>query len=1118
MKLLRLVRLALLVVAIPSTAAAPIESVTALAPLEVRAAGFLDLRGVAVDADGTVYVTDRAAGTVTRIAPDRSRATVAAGLDAPVGVAVDVSGRLVVAEEGAGRIVEIDSRGHVIPIASGLVAPQWLAVSDTGRVYVTAAGLTRPGDPPGRRDTGDAHMIVAIDAGREPSVLADRLNGLRGLHVSGGVLYAATRSEPSVGPPAGAIVQITIRDDGRAAPVAEAMGALPLHPIGLGQDGLGAWLVTTRAVDARDDPVARTLSKVALDGTRTQVAAGLVDPQGVAFDRDGSMYVTDGTAGRLLRLQAPPAPTLDALPAWTNASPVAVSATTQPGAQVDLFVADATDSIRSLADVSGKAVLSVSLPQNQQSRLTLFATGAGGAGLTSVATEGTVIHDRLAPAVDVRVPPPGAFVRQRVPVEVRVLDGGSGVERLELDVDGRRLSSTLTPPPPASAVVATSVWDTTGIADGSHTLSATATDRAGNGVTVQRVVLVDNRPPSVRITESRVAGITATVAFTGTDNLTAVERLVFAWRLDGGLYSAFSSATTVTVRGLAAGRHTFEVTARDLAGNEAVVAAAQAIETTPADARGADMGARATGELTLTLAPADGIVVRGSTTTFTVSASAPGAGAGRIALAIAGLPDGATGTFAPSAIAGGRTSTLVIRAAPTTVAATTSFTVTGSGRAGRETIQGSASGSLTVLADGRTTLIGRIVDTHRNPLRGVEIAVGEQRALTDASGNFVLLDPPEGEQVVLIDGDPASDAERHYPTIPATVTIVAGRTNELPYVPHLHEQKRTHFTRIDHGRETVVTDPDVPGVVLRLPPGTPIVGWDGRAAEQVSIRTVPIDRLPVRPLPSSVRARTVYMFYFGKRGGGIPSRPVPFEAPNEQGLRPGAKANLWYFDESPRRGEAPNDWRIAGTGTVSADGRTIVTDPGVGIPKFCCGAALFDDGDQGQDETPGPTSQKGQDTPAADPVDLATGIFTLTRTDLALSELPPLALTRTYRSGATYPGPFGLGSLTGYEDFLQRTSPTVITYVYGAKARTVFVQQPDGSFTNTTVPALRGTTITAHADGTYTLREKDGGTIGFDNEGLQVSRRDRHGNAVTVQRAWLTNVTGVVAPSGRARR
>src|SRR5207244_7050151 len=117
-------------------------------------------------------------------------------------------------------------------------------------------------------------------------------------------------------------------------------------------------------------------------------------------------------------------------------------------------------------------------------------------------------------------------------------------------------------------------------------------------------------------------------------------------------------------------------------------------------------------------------------------------------------------------------------------------------------------------------------------------------------------------------------------------------------------------------------------------------GRDGQRAGNVSSRTVPADRLPIRPWPARVQATKVYMFYFGKRGGGIPQRPVPFEAPNEQGLAPGTKVTLWYFDESPRKGEAPNDWREAGLATVSADGRTITTDPGGGIPKFCGGAAV----------------------------------------------------------------------------------------------------------------------------------------------------------------------------------
>ena len=250
------------------------------------------------------------------------------------------------------------------------------------------------------------------------------------------------------------------------------------------------------------------------------------------------------------------------------------------------------------------------------------------------------------------------------------------------------------------------------------------------------------------------------------------------------------------------------------------------------------------------------------------------------------------------------------------------------------------------------------------------------------------------------------------------MTIVSGQTNELPYLPHLHVQRDFNFTPIVSSRETVATDPDLPGVALRIPPGTPIVGWDGLAAKKVSIRTVPLDRLPVRPLPAWVRARTVYMFYFGKRGGGIPSRPVPFEAPNDLGLAPGDQAELWYFDESPNPGEAPNDWRMAGTGTVSPDGRTIVTDPGVGIPKFCCGAAAWSTG-----SAPATGPKPGNPAHDGEPVDLGTGLFVVTKTDLALPDVVPLALTRTYRPGDTVTRPFGIGTTHPWAIFLWSNQP-----------------------------------------------------------------------------------------------
>ena len=60
---------------------------------------------------------------------------------------------------------------------------------------------------------------------------------------------------------------------------------------------------------------------------------------------------------------------------------------------------------------------------------------------------------------------------------------------LALTVDGQSLTATLTPPPPAPSVSAAATWDTTTVADGSHTLGATATDQAGTTASTTRVVI-----------------------------------------------------------------------------------------------------------------------------------------------------------------------------------------------------------------------------------------------------------------------------------------------------------------------------------------------------------------------------------------------------------------------------------------------------------------------------------------------------------------------------------------------------------------------------------------------------------------------------------------------------
>jgi hypothetical protein len=110
-----------------------------------------------------------------------------------------------------------------------------------------------------------------------------------------------------------------------------------------------------------------------------------------------------------------------------------------------------------------------------------------------------------------------------------------------------------------------------GLFEGAHVIDMRAEDPAGNISTAiaSAPFVVDRTPPDTRIDSvtSDPATGSVKVSFSGTDNLPPPNRLSFSWRLDGGAWSAFSTSTQAVFPTLSAGLHTFEVRARDSAGN-----------------------------------------------------------------------------------------------------------------------------------------------------------------------------------------------------------------------------------------------------------------------------------------------------------------------------------------------------------------------------------------------------------------------------------------------------------------------------------------------------------------------------------------------------------------------
>jgi RHS repeat-associated protein len=515
--------------------------------------------------------------------------------------------------------------------------------------------------------------------------------------------------------------------------------------------------------------------------------------------------------------------------------------------------------------------------------------------------------------------------------------------------------------------------------------------------------------------------------------------------------------------------------------------------------------------------------------TLKTGAVTTGGYTGLTTLSTGPLPAGVTATFNPISLGPNASGLLTLT---TTGSTPSSSTIEVRGTA---TIEGTATtrtatATLNVQAAGATVLAGQVLDENEKPIPGVSIKLGGSTittlGTTDQAGNFLVTLPVADSQVFLLDGSTANTSTVSYPTIPVTVTLQAGTVNGLGFVPHLHSQPTAKLIPITPGQDTVLTDPDLPGFKLTIPSGVQIIGWDGQPNTQVSVKAIPIDRSPIPPPPGGQTSRVVYLFYFGKMGGGLPTGNVPVDTPNDVDGLPGEKVDLYYFNEAPD-GTAPNQWEKYGTGTISPDGTRILTDinPATGqpygMPRFCCGGRR---NAPSQPPPPrpggGPSGGAGDaGQPAGEPVDTATGFFYLTKTDLVLPGIIPLVVTRTYRTNLTNAGPFGLGTSWEYDRFLQpppNGSPDALLLFSPGNRQDLFARQADGTFLNTTSPALRGAVVTVTAD-TRTLRFKDGSTWRFrTSDGLLVNQTDRNGNTLTIFRDSQGRVTTLAEPRGRS--
>lgn len=495
-------------------------------------------------------------------------------------------------------------------------------------------------------------------------------------------------------------------------------------------------------------------------------------------------------------------------------------------------------------------------------------------------------------------------------------------------------------------------------------------------------------------------------------------------------------------------------------------------------------------------------------------------------LRVTGMPPGVTFDIDRSHLYSEHDVTINFRSNGTVAAGTYQITVEGTGAVDGTPQLRSKPVTLTVLPAGTTSVSGRVVHTKDDtPFAGARIRLGSAETITDAAGYYRFVSPAvTGEQVVLIDGHTANHDHIAYPSaIPMPVVVAPGQDNRV-LTAYLQGIDTREFTPLVPGAETHVTVEELPNYELRIPSGAVLTGWDGKPIDKVNVRVVPADRLPIKPVPAGLNPKSVYLYYFFREGGANPSRPIPVTMNNDVGALPGETLDLWYYDESPTADPDSNQWRKMGTGTVTQDGKSVVSDPGVGIPKFCCGASFVSN----PDPDPPPTTCPVRGNPVSLPSGAAT-VIEPNAFGLQGGRLP-VRLSCGYSSVNPTVGFFGRGTYFNYDWRARRTGSQAIIVISPNGERHNLVLEGDGVYR-----AREGRSSGIGLEATITLdgivvRHPDGSRMEFATAGLLTAMQDTNGNRVAIARdtnnyaTRLTDATGktytfetTIVTIGRAR-
>src|SRR5207249_3079473 len=154
-----------------------------------------------------------------------------------------------------------------------------------------------------------------------------------------------------------------------------------------------------------------------------------------------------------------------------------------------------------------------------------------------------------------------------------------------------------------------------------------------------------------------------------------------------------------------------------------------------------------------------------------------------VAVGVAPAVADVTASFGAPFVAPGASTPLTFRVDTSVSTGTYAFTVTGSSSVDGRVVTRTAPVSLQVLPRDTHAVTGRIMTAESlpQPIPGVSVALGSAFVPTDVAGNFVLLAPPVGPNMLFVDGRTASTPEAQFPIVEVQIDVAVSGPTRVPF-------------------------------------------------------------------------------------------------------------------------------------------------------------------------------------------------------------------------------------------------------------------------------------------------------------------------------------------------